>query len=217
MARLTNIWFSFILVSYENMMPYLFTGSTVKSDALGCVYGQTSDPLSGATLNRFRGARMKHAVGSPDSFLQETRQWLSRGLSAMWVNQFKEQRKHRICKSQLSLSQWHDPFSTNMMWTWAILFVTEPSSQCTQTSIIDYRPSSELVSPEAQSLTWRMQPSETYGKHAYTSECVLALHLHKALFLLLFWQKLTLSSLSVSMVILFFSRFSHFFSLFEIL
>lgn len=51
----------------------MFTGGTVKSDAVGCVYGQTSDSLSGITVNRFGGARMKHAVGSPDSFLQETR------------------------------------------------------------------------------------------------------------------------------------------------
>lgn len=35
--------------------------------------------LSGTTANRFGGQRMKHAVGSPDSFLQDTRSRISRG------------------------------------------------------------------------------------------------------------------------------------------
>lgn len=42
----------------------------------------------------------------------------------MWVNQLKEQRKHRICKSQLSHFHWHDSFTTNMMLTWTVMLLS---------------------------------------------------------------------------------------------
>lgn len=81
---------------------YLFTGSSLKSDALG--YGQTLETLKWYDWDQ---------IGRTED---ETCCWFSKllpagnkivdlqGVSAMWVNQLKEQREHRICKSLLSYS-----------------------------------------------------------------------------------------------------------------
>lgn len=168
--------------------------------------------LSGTTANRFRGQRMKHGAGCVESFLQETR-WGISGGSQLCGSISLKKRKHGICKSSLSHFLWHGTFPGNMQWTQALLCMfLSLHHNARKTSGLVSNLQWETASPEARTLNWRLQRSETYDKYAYISGSASALLLlHKALFLQLCLES---SSPWAAYLFLWWFCFAHVLSLF---
>lgn len=66
---------------------------------------------------------MKHAVGSPDSFLQETRSWISRSSQLCGSISLKNSGSIESVNLVSTFPMAVIPLSANMMSTWALLFM----------------------------------------------------------------------------------------------